>query len=772
MPRNQGTSRKGKPKKFEKAAGMGRSLLATGKKYTPRADGKNRLGGANGMAAVPGVTSIGESTTADPLLSSSTGGLHPRSILDMHDLDDFLLQASMAQREFVSERGTVDDQMLIVPDRHRTVQWQDQAPPSSAASTETTVMELSVPRRPPWTADLSREALEQQEQAAFLEWRRSIAHYEATLLENAVALSSIAPTPFEKNLNVWRQLWRVVERCHVVLQIVDARNPLFYLSYDLYKYVHLELGKPMMLVFNKSDYLTPQQRQQWVHYLQAPSTATSITAASRTTTPHWTAHCRIVFFSAAREQKRLDAEAAQERRRIEEEEKGSTPFETRPEQVPNLEAEEDDDEWSNEEGQESIDRSDEDTHLTLKEEEAASDVHIVDNDDELEEEEVLVDPVDSVESSTTRILSRSQLIHAMRSFAQEHGCQPDERYEHRIQFGMVGFPNVGKSSVINVLMGTSKHAHGTVRVAVASQPGKTKHFQTLLLPEPDSDSMLCDCPGLVFPSFVSNTADLIAAGVYPIAQMRDFWPVMDLICQRIPRAILNAHYGITLPVPTHQELRESGFVPGGAYEHLPRPTVDELLTTYCVARGFLASFSGVPDYQRAARIIIKDYADGKLLYCHPPPSMDDFESFQKDTIETALRQTQRTRERLLKQQQKVEAMNAATNGPVVPTSVIRKSKVADAMDDEFLQQMVDSTLDDTNEGKSKHHFKKKAGSRWGKKDRKNRNKDPYGCHSTPDHSLLQDVAISASVHSAAAPTTGSSYVRPTTFPVLTTGSKP
>jgi large subunit GTPase 1 len=35
--------------------------------------------------------------------------------------------------------------------------------------------------------------------------------------------------------------------------------------------------------------------------------------------------------------------------------------------------------------------------------------------------------------------------------------------------GMVGYPNVGKSSVINVLCGTKK-------VGVASMPGKTKHF--------------------------------------------------------------------------------------------------------------------------------------------------------------------------------------------------------------------------------------------------------------------------------------------------------
>lgn len=35
-------------------------------------------------------------------------------------------------------------------------------------------------------------------------------------------------TPFEKNLEVWRQLWHVRERSDIMVQIVDARNPLFY----------------------------------------------------------------------------------------------------------------------------------------------------------------------------------------------------------------------------------------------------------------------------------------------------------------------------------------------------------------------------------------------------------------------------------------------------------------------------------------------------------------------------------------------------------------
>jgi ribosome biogenesis GTPase A len=32
---------------------------------------------------------------------------------------------------------------------------------------------------------------------------------------------------------------------------------------------------------------------------------------------------------------------------------------------------------------------------------------------------------------------------------------------------------------------------------------------------------LCDCPGLVFPSFVSSQAEMVTNGILPIAHLRD-----------------------------------------------------------------------------------------------------------------------------------------------------------------------------------------------------------------------------------------------------------
>jgi len=78
-------------------------------------------------------------------------------------------------------------------------------------------------------------------------------------------------TPFERNIEVWRQLWRVLERSHLVVQIVDARNPLNFRCEDLESYV-LDVEGPEgeqgtgsglrrnLVLINKSDLLTAKQR--------------------------------------------------------------------------------------------------------------------------------------------------------------------------------------------------------------------------------------------------------------------------------------------------------------------------------------------------------------------------------------------------------------------------------------------------------------------------------------------------------------------------------
>jgi len=68
---------------------------------------------------------------------------------------------------------------------------------------------LRIPRRPAWNKKMTKDEVEQQELTAFYMWRKAIGDLELN--------RTVAVTPFEKNLEFWRQLWRVVEFSDLVL---------------------------------------------------------------------------------------------------------------------------------------------------------------------------------------------------------------------------------------------------------------------------------------------------------------------------------------------------------------------------------------------------------------------------------------------------------------------------------------------------------------------------------------------------------------------------
>jgi large subunit GTPase 1 len=127
---------------------------------------------------------------------------------------------------------------------------------------EANVDKLSVPRRPHWEKSMTAEQVHRNEREAFLNWRRDMATLED---EEGLLL-----TPFEKNLEVWRQLWRVIERSQLIVQIVDARNPMLFRSADLEKYVtEVDENKTNLLLINKADFLTVKQRKKWADHFDA-----------------------------------------------------------------------------------------------------------------------------------------------------------------------------------------------------------------------------------------------------------------------------------------------------------------------------------------------------------------------------------------------------------------------------------------------------------------------------------------------------------------------
>ena len=119
---------------------------------------------------------------------------------------------------------------------------------------------LKIPRRPEWTADMTKEELIDLENKSFLEWRRDLAVLEEVS-------DDLILTPFEKNLNIWRQLWRTIERSALLVEIVDARNPNLFMCSDLLEYIASSSKKHMLLI-NKADLLSFDQRKAWGKYFK------------------------------------------------------------------------------------------------------------------------------------------------------------------------------------------------------------------------------------------------------------------------------------------------------------------------------------------------------------------------------------------------------------------------------------------------------------------------------------------------------------------------
>ncbi|KAK9888553.1 hypothetical protein WA026_000799 [Henosepilachna vigintioctopunctata] len=456
------------------------------------------------------------------------GRLNLQSVTEESSFQEFLSTAELAGREFQAEKRSVriathsskNIKTLLTEEREKARKDHEQYKER-----------LQIPRRPPWTSEMSTQELDRNEKDHFLEWRRNLA-----LLQEKISL-----TPYEKNLEFWRQLWRVVERSDVVIQIVDARNPLLFRCEDLEKYVkEVSEHKINLILINKADFLTENQRRLWADYFSS-------------------INVRSLFFSsviAAETEKEptIDEENLNKTNNNEEtEDNHSTDSENLKTKVDELE------------------RNIENTSQKLT---------------EILEKIGIRDEINSY-----KVLTREELIEV---FSTVH--KGPKVTENVTTIGLVGYPNVGKSSTINALLSEKK-------VSVSATPGKTKHFQTLFL---DKNILLCDCPGLVMP-FVSTKAEMIVNGILPIDQMRDHVPPVELVSCLIPRHVIEEKYGIMLPKPMEDE------------DPNRPPTAEELLNTYGFYRGFMTS-NGQPDNPRAARYILKDFMNGKLLYCHAPPT--------------------------------------------------------------------------------------------------------------------------------------------------------
>ncbi|GBP13636.1 Guanine nucleotide-binding protein-like 1 [Eumeta japonica] len=397
--------------------------------------------------------------------------------------------------------------------------------------------DLSFPKRPPWNFDMTPQQLDAQEQRYFTEYISS--------LEKSEYWPSMSY--FELNLETWRQLWRVLEMSDVLLLIVDVRFAAMMFPPSLYDHVVKERKKDMILVMNKVDLVPASVVAAWKSYLTEKYPGLKVVYF--TSCPGYNlrgglsdkaVHKNIVGLQIRRRKGRLRMCA-----------EGATKL---------LEA-------CKEVVQGQVDLTSWETKI--KEETMLE----FDDDDQTEIGETFVEKADT-------------------SY-YEH-----ERFKNGVlTIGCVGQPNVGKSSLMNAIMGKKV-------VSVSRTPGHTKHFQTIFL---TPQVRLCDCPGLVFPSLAPRPVQILM-GSYPIAQLREPYTAIRYIAERIdlPRLLRIDH-------PENDDTWS------------PRDVCDG----WAKKRGFLTAKAARLDAYRAANDLLRMTLDGKIpLHLAPKGYYNEIEKWR------------------------------------------------------------------------------------------------------------------------------------------------
>ncbi|XP_075769564.1 guanine nucleotide-binding protein-like 1 [Pelodiscus sinensis] len=409
---------------------------------------------------------------------------------------------------------------------------------------------LDFPKRPPWSYQMSKEQVLAREEKCFRDYLEGIySTYQPCQLSY-----------FEHNLETWRQLWRVLEMSDIILLITDVRHPVINFSPALYDFVTKEMRKNLILVLNKIDLAPPALVVAWKHYFQ-------------TRFPQ----VRVVCFTSYPQQDQDPSTVFKKRRKRR---KGwSTAM--GPEQL--LQACEsitagkvDLSSWK-----EKIERDAASPHLAAE-----------DSDEEDEDDE-----------------GAAVLVEHQTDVAMELGALSQELYKDGVlTVGCVGFPNVGKSSLMNGLVGHKV-------VSVSRTPGHTKYFQTYFL---TPTVRLCDCPGLIFPSLVQRELQILS-GIYPISQIQEPYTPVGYLAVRIPiQALLKLRH------PNSEEGRPE-----------TRWCAWDICEAWAEKRGYKTAKAARNDVYRAANSILRLAVDGRLCLCLRPPGYSTHRAMWEHHPETA-----------------------------------------------------------------------------------------------------------------------------------------
>ncbi|KAI0814921.1 NGP1NT-domain-containing protein [Irpex lacteus] len=212
-------------------------------------------------------------------------------------------------------------------------------------------------------------------------------------------------------------------------------------------------------------------------------------------------------------------------------------------------------------------------------------------------------PTVAFHASPNHSFGKGSLIQLLRQFSQLHS---DKK---QISVGFVGYPNVGKSSVINTLKS------GKV-CNVAPVPGETKVWQYITLTK---RIYLIDCPGIVPTSAKDSQTSTVLKGVVRVEALATPSEHIPALMERVKPIYLSRTYGIDLPNPDDPS---ECWVPDMFLDKLAR------------MKGRLLK-GGEPDLDSVAKILLSDWVRGRIPYFVPPPERP--ESLNKTEAKAASR---------------------------------------------------------------------------------------------------------------------------------------
>ena len=187
-------------------------------------------------------------------------------------------------------------------------------------------------------------------------------------------------------------------------------------------------------------------------------------------------------------------------------------------------------------------------------------------------------PTLAFHASMQNPFGKGALINLLRQFSKLH---LDKK---QISVGFIGYPNVGKSSVINAIK--SKKVCN-----VAPVPGETKVWQYITLMR---RVFLIDCPGVVYPTGETETATILK-GVTRIERIESLEQHIPELLARVKHEYIQRTYGL-----------------------ISWNDAEDFLEQFARKHGKLLP-GNTPDTNTAAKMVLGDWQRGRLPYYAVPP---------------------------------------------------------------------------------------------------------------------------------------------------------